>query len=286
MLIHKLYQSMDESGDKEVLRSEKHTDANGNTLYEAEYDSSGELASIRRLKYNEQHQMVEESIEGPDDMVYEVHHFTYREDGKLLEERVEYADGSVSTGKLEYEDGITRILWYNEDDELEQSEETSEDKDGNLLFTLTRDADGNLLQKQEYQRDEKGRTVETVLFEEEHGSRSMFYEYAEDPENGKRARVIKDHNGYVVQAVFEALDENGRVVEEIREEPARGIKHTHDYEYDENGRLKELTITNDKGRTVQEHKIDYNSDGKVSAEYLFAQPGIEMWSRHEYTETT
>lgn len=284
MLIHKTFQSRDKQDSKGVLRTERHTDNHGNLVFESEYNSDGELATIRRMKYDDKNQLIEEVIEGPDDVVYETHRFTYLDDGKLSEETVEYADGSVSTGRYEYVDHLISVSWFNEDDELEQMEETLEDEQGNVLSAQTKDADGTVLQKQEYVRDEKGRTTEAILYEEEHDSRSMYYEYAEDKEKGTKARVIKDHNGYVVQAIFEALDENGKVVEEIREEPARGVKHTHEYEYDDSGRLTELVITNDKGRTVQEHTMEYDDKGRITGEYLFAQPGIEMWSRHEYIE--
>lgn len=283
MLIHKLFQASEEGGE-EVLRSEKHTNDQGNPVYEAEYDADGELTSVRRLKYNDQHRMIEEVIEGPDDVVYETHYFEYNSDGKLSIEKVKYADGSQSRGVYEYEDGLTRVSWYNEDEVLEQVEETSEDAEGRVLYSLVKDGEGTVSEKNEYVRDAEGRPVSMVIYEEAYGERAISYEYAENKENGTRARVVKDHNGYVVMAVFEALDEHGRVVEEVREEPSKGIKHTHSFEYDDAGRLIAHEVVNDKGRTVQEHSMEYDDKGRVLKEEMFVQPGITLLSRHEYTE--
>jgi len=216
------------------------------TLYE--YDAKGRV--IKEMNYFDE----EEFSDGRE--------LAYNDHDQLEMIRIKYADGSETLQKYERQPNFSRISYFNEDDELEYTEERKADENNNLLEFAKYGTNNDPEYKIIFIYDDHGRLSETRENNISEDFRSVTrMEY--DDKNNPVKEVAYTERGNVMSSKLSIYNEKNEVIKEVVND------YTISYVIDEQGNRMERKITNLSGQLEELTSYTYDEDGRLLEERFY-----------------
>ena len=186
--------------------------------------------------------------------------------GNLIEEAYYFADGSIEQRILRMFDGESRLL-------EEQQFSSGESPDQVTTYTL----------------NESGKPA-TKSVQYKNGGQSITT-YAYQVEDNSVLMEVRDQDGVFEEKIYQRMDQEGKVLEEIRHGEGEVIEQQQFFSYDDNGRqisrkieaagekvvqqffdyffdddgnLIEVEMYDENDQVLQAHNIEYNEAGERS----------------------
>ena len=216
------------------------------TLYE--YDAQGRV--IKEMNYFDE----EEFSDGRE--------LVYNDKDQLETIRIKYADGSETLQKYERQPNFSRINYYNEDNELEYSEERKSNEKNNLLEFVKYGYNQDLDYKVTFTYDDHDRLFETRENNVTEDFRSITrLEY--DDKGNPNKEVAYTERGNVISSRFSTYNEKNELVEEVVND------FTISYSINDEGYRVERKMTNKSGQLEELNSYIYDEDGRLSGERFY-----------------
>ena len=218
------------------------------------YDENGKR--IEDIRYDESGNIKEKTK-------YE---YEYNDNGKKIEKTETDYDKDGRRGrwvKIEYDTAGNETLWECHDKYGKRTTKKiyTRDERGKLIEYVEYD-DGNIIEKEEYERNESGNLMRTFTYDGD-GNITEKAEYERD-DNGNRIKSVYlsyDDDGNITEKEEYTYDENDRMIKNIRYEGNETVSYWCEYEYDEKGREIKFTSYNTGGSLeywISESKYDEN----------------------------
>ncbi len=270
-----------EAGEKLSLQADY--DTRNLLISEQKFDDDGEPEEMHIYRYDEKGHLVEHVMEMPLDGIVE--RFVTTRDGSGHPVMIVKFYGDDPGEKVEYVIGThglpLEVLRHDADGEFESREELEYDDRQQLVKKNLKEADSK--QKQYlFMYNEKGLLVQE---EERDGDGKMVsrLEYAYN-EDGKEVSLLKyNPENKAVSSVKSEYDENGRLSRRISKGFYTRISL---YEYDDQGRLLEESLSDENGFVISRNRMDYDESGLVVYETVYetdlTRAGRDTHLAHRY----
>jgi hypothetical protein len=239
------------------------------TVYE--YDPKGRL--VKELNYYDE----EDFSDGRE--------LTYNDNDQLEIIKISYADGSETVQQYERLPNLSRIRYYNEDNELEYTEERKFDERNNLLEFAKYGPANELEHKVMLVYDDHDRLSETHDFNYSEDFRSLTrIEY--DNRNNIISEITRTEKGNVISSRTYTYNEQNEVVEEIVND------YTITFEMNDQGQRTERKITNQYGQLEELNTYVYDDEGRLLEDRMYKSSDLNkqdifrtayLRKRYEYT---
>lgn len=233
----KLIEEITFSGEDEIeSKTIYEYDANGRIIKEMNYFDEEEFSDGRELVYNSSDQL---------EMI-----------------RIKYADGSETLQKYERQPNFSRIGYFNEDNDLENTEERKSDANDNLLEYAKYGPDHDLEYKVTFIYDDHDRLSETQENNISEDFRSITrVEY--DDKNNPVKEVAYTEKGNVISSRLSSYNEKNELIEEIVND------YTISYQINDLGERVERKMTNQSGQLEELTTYIYDEAGRLTEERFY-----------------
>lgn len=240
----------------ETNKTIRRYDEDGGILFESvsKHDENGNELSYQSVYYN---------AEGEVSSTYE---HNYDENGNQTEEkRISYdSDGNISEfshEKWEYDAAGHRIedTEYDENGKVAKKTTYEYDAKGNQIKENNYDKDGYCERWVEIEYDDAGNETKWEC-RYKYGTRTMKRIYIRD-EQGKQIEYIKYDDGNITEREEYERDENGNVMKSFHYGRDGNIAKMYEYEYDEAGREIRCICYGDDGTVWYWYESAYDGDG-------------------------
>lgn len=271
--------------EHEYLFSRTIYNENGKVTSEKQYDSQGELVQDYIYTYNDEGFLIEEKLQEADGFVAVHKSFEVENKGKILKEFRHYMDESFDTVVFHYDENgkLVKKEIFDPDNDLETVEEFSYYGD-RINGQVVIDADGDILSEKKTIYDEKGNTIETDEFDGSTGeSVKTVNEY--HPSGNKKEVFIYNGAGQLIEKVTLKEDAQGRIAQVVEESTSN--KNTINFSYDANGNVVYQDEFDRNGEKIGKVSRVYDEKNKLLSSNVFIHGGGRGLSRnytlrHEY----
>ncbi|MFZ5551773.1 MAG: hypothetical protein ACOZCO_01555 [Bacteroidota bacterium] len=153
--------------DEKILVHTSHYDESGLLLKETAYNENGTFESETTYAYNENRQVIKEITTGIDEWDKTITEYHYQSDGKLLQERNVYPDGTFEHTDYFYEGDMTYITCYDVEGNILSKQEVKKEN-GKFISLVEKDSEKNIIQSKEMMYGKNGLEEKEIfiLFQE------------------------------------------------------------------------------------------------------------------------
>lgn len=278
-----LRSSNNESEGEEILSLVAEYSDKNLLVSELKFDDDGEPEETHSYSYDDRGNLIEHTMEMPMDGIFERFVTTRNADGHPVAIVKFYGDDAGE--KVEYVFGPNgqpvEVVRHDADGEFESKEELAYNDNQLLVSRVITEASG-AVKKFLFSYDEKGLLMKEE--EREAGDKMVSrLEYAYN-EDGKEEALTK-YNGdnKVISSVRSEYDENGRLSRRISKGYYTRISL---FEYDDQGRLLEESLSDENGFVISRNRLEYDEDGLVSHETVYetdlTRAGRDTHLAHRY----
>ncbi len=243
-----------EYGPKNLLASEK------------KFDGSGDPEEVHSYTYDEKGNLIEHVMEMPMDGILERFVTTRNAEGHPITIVKFYGDDAGE--KVEYVFAThgqpVSVVRHDADGEFESKEELTYNDQHLLVQRLVTDAAGVTRKYTFAYNDKNLMAKEEELDGNDKLVSRLEYTYNED---GKETSLLKfNEENKPVSSVKSEYDENGRLARRVSKGFYTRISL---YEYDEEGRLLEESLSDENGFVISRNRMEYNESGLVTHETVY-----------------
>ena len=250
-----------------ILSSYTEYDREGNLLRSASYNASGEPGELYTYRYDEKNRPVEEILYYDEDEVAEKRRITWSDDGRKLEEHIEFESGGESTITYTYNGEGLLTEWFMCDADREPEELHEFEYRNNLIVGETVNGYDNVPSwKKLMEYDARGNlcALDYISPEETDCYR---YEYTYD-EKDRRIKTRKfDHKGNLTEKSDTEYNESDQVIS-TTEEDRTTFRKTR-FEYDEQGHAVVQTEADADDNIMVRIDRTYEADGLITESTVY-----------------
>ncbi len=231
----------------------------GNVIESVTYTSDDEIETKTITYYNTQGFKVEEQNFTGDELA-EHYRFTYNISGQVLEENIDYFDGSSLKKVFERGSDTTTVTHFDDEGEIEEKEVYKTDSQGHILEKLIYDEDNKLKEKLNNEYDEHGNLVHRM----EYGRNNEFISESKllyDEQNNLLQRLNLNRKGELIEYLKVEYDERNRIVEQ-----KLSNRYTIKFEYDDENKTSKEQRYLWNGTLEFEQISRYNEDNYIEWE--------------------
>ena len=240
---------------------QKYTDA-GNLTEEIVWSGENEIESKTLYEYDANGRVIKELNFFDEEEFMDGRELMYNNQDQLEMIRIKYADGSETLQKYERQPNFSRITYFNEDNELEYSEERKSDENNNLLEFVKYGPDKDPEHKITFKYNENGFLIESYDNNITEDFRSVTrIEY--DSRNNPVKEVSLTERGNIISSRRSKYNDKDEVIEEIVNDYV--ISHV----YDEKGERIERKVTNQSGQLEELTTYTYDDEGRLTEERFY-----------------
>lgn len=250
---------------------------------ELKFDDDGEPEETHSYRYDEKGNLIEHTMEMPMDGIFERFVTTRNAEGHPVTIVKFY--GEDAGEKVEYVFGPNghpvEVVRHDADGEFESKEELVYNDQNLLISRKINEASGDV-KKFLFSYNDKGLLVKEEEFDGKDVMVSRLeYSYNED---GKEEALAKfNSENKVVSSVRSEYDENGRLSRRISKGFYTRISL---YEYDDQGRLLEESLSDENGFVISRNRMEYDENGQIIHETVYetdlTRAGRDTHLAHRY----
>ncbi len=246
--------------EREFLMEKKVYNEKGNLITEISYYPNGSIIQQLGFFYDDNGNLIEETLEEEGSEIAERKSHDYLENGKKHKTYVHYMDGSYDTIEYIYDDKgrlISKIT-TDPDGDVDQRKEYKF-QDDKLLKETEYDYEDNITDEITYDYDENGNLTEMTHYDGiEKITIKTLHEY--DDQGRRVESLIYNTKGKLVEKHGFSYDEEDRVVKATEETPYENNITT--MQYDEKGNIIEQKEVNEEGEINHfvKRKFDDNNN--------------------------
>ncbi len=238
-----------------------------------EYNNENELTLS--IKYDDQGNVIEkienvfdngkkvtEKNYTSEDEIAEAHDFEYDDGGKLVKEKIKYAEGYEAVRKFiqDKDKRELRIEELDEDGKLEEYTVQKYDEKNQLTEKIDYDYRGKLETAVRLHYDEQGQVLVQEEFEKKLKKPVRIREYTYTESGKIKTMLVKNRKGKLIDSYVLEYDNEGRLLEQ------RSVQSgTISREY-KDGLLKTEILTDAAGNIQTKTDYDYDEHGNVISE--------------------
>lgn len=268
-----------------ILSSYTEYDREGNLLRSESYNQSGEPSELYTYRYDEKNRPIEEILYYDEDEVAEKRRITWSEDGRKLEEHIEFESGGESTITYTYNGEGLLTEWFMCDADREPEElHTFEYRNKLLISESVNGYDNVPSWKKVMEYDEAGNFMAMDYISPEETD-CYRYEYGYD-NNNRRIKVRKfDHHGNLVEKTDQEFNESDQLISSTEEDRTSYRKIA--YEYDDQGNSVLQTEADTDGNIMVRIDRTFDQEGYLTESTVFidrhGEGADQLYSvRYEY----
>lgn len=252
-------------------------DPKGNITDQATYADTGEIIERIIKECDTAGFVSNEKYYTGDEELSEEKSYERNENGLIITEYRQFADGSLDTTRYTYDNRyrIVEKLTTNDEGEVEQREQLSYRDDFLMEHTIT-DGDGNLLRSEKFEYDEAGNSIIHRIYDG-HRDELRIKETDYNPSGRKATERIYDKDENLLERTTYEESEDGRLSSMI-EETSRG-KRISKYTYDTAGNTIIQEEFNDQEEQVVLVEREYNENGDPIRSTVFIDGEGRMLSQ-------
>ena len=234
----------------------------GKLIEEITYSGEDEIESKTLYDYDAKGWMIKEMNYYDEEEFSDGRVLEYNDHDQLDIIRIKYADGSETIQKYERQPNFSRISYFNEDNELEYTEERKSDKNDYLLDYSKYGPTNKLEYQVTVNYDDHGRLFETRENNISEDFRSVTrIEY--DGKNNPVKEIAYTEKGNVMSSRLSKYNEKNEVIEEIVND------NTISYVINDQGLRVERKVTNESGQLEELNTYSYDEDGRLVEERFY-----------------
>lgn len=212
---------------------------------------------------------------------------SYRYDCLSPSERYEANEGKgILFTVVEYNTAgrTIRELVYDESGYVEEKKEFTYDENGNLLEEKTFVAENEMIEFRSFEIDENGRVVKELFHYQDDTVDTVYCQYGNDGNltekktvtsegdverveeyvynKDRREEKVYEYEELISHNIF-TYNENGKIIEEVKNDFAERDKITIKNSYDENGELAKILIYDAQDRLISRSLYEYNENNQL-----------------------
>jgi hypothetical protein len=257
-------------------------DEKGNISEEVKYTREGDVEERIQNTYDANNKLTEESIHFVLDNTFEKRQIKRNAKGLPIEERKEYADGSVDLTlyNLDPQDNIAEVLKFNEDNTLEGKVILAYENH-KLIEEKKYDGQDQVLEHRKQSYDAQGNIKEVTEYSpEENIAYTTVYEY--DQKGNNTSSSYFDANYNLIVKTTSIHDEKGNLTEKFIEDfSSSSGRKTMRFAYDENNNCIEEAVFAANGNLIRKLSTQFDDLGNPIEELNF-EVDLSHGGRDEY----
>jgi hypothetical protein len=240
-------------------------------LVEIEYSQGGVPISTNTYEYDEDGNLISESLQGEEKEAFQRLDYVYSDDKKKMTKTLTYADGSTEKEEVEVNDNKKTIRKYDEEGELtEETVETfGEDEQVEMIEHYNAQMDSR--EKHVYTYDDNKKMAKEEVYID--GELYMTTEWERDEKGRVLNEEAYDEDGDLIHKHYYKYEGDLLMEEGIEEYRSYNSKLRFHFDYDEQGRLVQQIQETYTGELVQEIGYELNEQGDVEMAH-FVRTGL------------
>ncbi len=267
---------------EETLNVFEERDQQGNTTLLKNYNFDGALDAKTIYEFDEKGRVIVEKQYSSGEIPDQVLRIEYNESGKAKQVVINYADGSVSYKNYSRSeaDKTTTIDIVDQDGVTEGKEFRKFDSEDRVLEELIHTDTGAIERKAEFEYNEHGDLVESVIVDEEGFETVRFFDfYRNDKAQIEKIEVLSEDEVIIRVDEYE-YDERGNQTKHSMKDLDRGSLFVDIRDYDENNNVVKFERLMGE-RPIEVTETKYTIDGLMERQETRSNDGVMIY-RFEY----
>lgn len=240
-------------------------------VVEIEYSHGGIPVSTNKYEYDDQGNLIRETVQGEEKEAFQQLDYQYSDDKKKMVKTLTYADGSTEKEETKLEDNKKTIQKFNLDGELEEETVEIFNEAGKIEILEYYNANMESREKHLYAYDEKNQMTEELVSVDGEDIQKTVWEY--DDNGHKVLEQSFDPEGQLIHKHYYQYKGDLLMEEGIEEYRSYNNQLRFQFEYDDDGRLIRQVQETYNGELIQEVGYELNERGDIEMAH-FVRTGL------------